>query len=255
MFIRTERSIREFIHFYPVVTIILIINITLWLLTNVSSTSLGHVIYSFGVGHNISIYVNGEYWRLLTPVFLHANLGHVLFNSFALVLFGPALERMTGKVPFAVIYLLTGIAGNIGTYIVSPQSQIPHLGASGAIYGLFGVYIYMTIKRKDLIDAQSAQIVRTIFIIGLILTFIRPNINIPAHLFGFIGGLIVAPFLLKTARPFRRPQFTPRTRDDGVAFDPNRWNKRRYLSPKARKNVMWGIFIIIFIFLLLVDYK
>lgn len=254
MFIRTERSIREFIHFYPVVTVILIINITLWVLTHISSTTIGNSIYSYGVGHNISIYMNGEYWRFLTPVFLHANLGHVLFNSFALVLFGPALERMTGKIPFILIYLTTGILGNIGTYIIDPQSQIPHLGASGAIYGLFGIYMYMTIRRRDLIDSQNAQIVRTIFIIGMILTFIRPNINIAAHIFGFIGGLIVAPILLKNARPFSKPVFQRNTNEYGVSFNPNRWQKRRLLSPKVRKIMMWGTFIAIVIILLLLDY-
>lgn len=254
MFIRTERSIREFIHYYPVVSIILIINITLWILTNVSSTTLGTIVYSYGVGHNISIYVNNEYWRLLTPVFLHANLGHVLFNSFALVLFGPALERMTGKLPFALIYLITGIIGNIGTYMVNPQSNIPHLGASGAIYGLFGIYIFMTVKRRDLIDVQSAQIVRTIFIIGIILTFIRPNINIPAHIFGFLGGIIVAPLFLKNARPFYKPVGRLYGNNNEVSFDPNRWTKRRLLSPKARKNLMWGVLIVIVILILLADY-
>lgn len=250
MFIRTERSIREFVHFYPVVSVILAINILLWLLTNVSHTALGELVYQYGVGHNISIYAKNEYWRLLTPVFLHANLGHVLFNSFALVLFGPALERMTGKVPFLIIYLLTGIAGNIGTYLINPQSIVPHLGASGAIYGLFGIYIYMTFKRHDLIDAQSAQIVRTIFIIGLVLTFIRPNINIAAHLFGFLSGFIFAPFILKQARPYYRPMFAS---DGGSSFDPNRWNKRRFLSRKTQKNLLWVVLILIVLFILLSD--
>src|SRR5699024_923481 len=113
MFFRTEKSVREFVHFYPVVSIILIINLILWLLTDVFRFSIGETIYLLGVGHNISITVNGEYWRLVTPIFLHANTGHVIFNSFALVLFGPALERMIGKIPFISIYLLTGIVGNV----------------------------------------------------------------------------------------------------------------------------------------------
>src|SRR5690625_2120023 len=114
---------------------------------------------------------------------------------------------MIGKFLFIILYLFTGIVGNIGTYALNPQSIVPHLGASGAIYGLFGIYMYMTFTRRDLIDPNSAQIVRTIFIIGLIMTFVRPNINIAAHIFGFIGGLLIAPIMLKNAVPFRIPIF------------------------------------------------
>ncbi|HLS66940.1 MAG TPA: rhomboid family intramembrane serine protease [Pseudogracilibacillus sp.] len=201
MFIRTERSVKEFLHLYPFVSTFIIINLIIWILISVFQTSIGFYIYNFGVGNNLLVHI-GEYWRLVTPIFLHAGFGHMLFNSFALVLFGPALERMTGSMTFVVAYMATGIAGNIGTYIIEPQSFYTHVGASGAIYGLFGIYLYMTFFRKDLIDPMNAQIIRTIFIIGLVLTFIRPNINIAAHIFGFIGGFALGPIILKRAVPF-----------------------------------------------------
>lgn len=252
MFIRNERSIKEFIHFYPVVTVILIINLSLWIFIKLFQGSIGGIIYSYGVGHNLSIQVNAEYWRFITPVFLHSpvNIMHVLFNSFALVLFGPALERMTGKIRFILIYLATGIIGNIATYIIDPQSPIHHLGASGSIYGLFGIYMYMTFARRDLIDDQSTQIVRIIFIIGLVMTFIRPNINIAAHLFGFLGGLIVAPLFLRRARPFYKPTYRKQLAEGEIGFDPNRWKRRRILPKKLRENVVWiiiGILVLLYI--------
>lgn len=254
MFIRTERSIQEFIKFYPIVTTILIINIILYILTHLFSTTIGEIIYMYGVGHNISVYANQEYWRFVTPIFLHANLGHVLFNSFALVLFGPALERMIGKILFVMIYLFTGVVGNFGTYILNQQSIVPHLGASGAIYGLFGIYIFMTFLRRDLIDSQSSQIVRMIFLIGLVMTFIRPNINIPAHIFGFIGGFLISPVILRKAVPFRQPVLRKVVNEDGVSFDPNRWQRRRASSNKIRKNIIWIVLIVIVILLLIADY-
>lgn len=250
MFIRTERSVGEFIHFYPVVTVIIIINIILWIFTQFFTHSIGGVILNYGIGFNIAIYADQEYWRLLTPIFLHANVGHVLFNSFALVLFGPALERMIGKIRFIIFYLATGLIGNIATYVIDMQSFTPHLGASGAIYGLFGIYMLMTFARRDLIDQQSAQIVRIIFIIGLVMTFIRPNINIAAHIFGFLGGMMIAPLLLRKARPFFKPTYRKRVADGDVGFDPNRWKRRRIIPEKVRQHALWiiiGIIVILYI--------
>lgn len=246
MFIRTERSVKDFMQFYPIVSTIIIINIAFWIITSFIPI-LGDIILHVGIGHNLSVY-HGEYWRIVTPIFLHGGLGHVIFNSFALVLFGPALEQMLGKIKFIIMYLLTGIAGNLGTYFIDPISMTPHLGASGAIYGLFGIYLFMVLFRKDLIDYGNAQIIIVIFVIGLVMTFIRPNINIAAHIFGFIGGFALAPVLLKNARPFSMARNRRwRTSHDDVQFDPNRWNKKRVLPRNLRKNIIWIIFAILVI--------
>lgn len=256
MFLRTERSIREFIQFYPIVSLLLIINLAAWLLINVLHLPISETLYYTLVGHNLSIKMNGEYWRLFTPIFLHANFGHVAFNSFALVLFGPALERMIGRTLFLIAYFITGLVGNIGTYLVEPMSMIPHLGASGAIYGLFGVYLYMTFFRKDLIYPSDAQIVRIIFIIGLVMTFIRPNINIPAHIFGAVAGFALGPIVLKNAVMFVRPiRYVTRgdtNTDDSIYFDPHRW-RRRPISNFIKKYFIWIIIIILVIIGLLTN--
>jgi len=245
MFIRTERSVRDFISFYPVVSTIIIINLILWMLIYIFPFAIGDIIYYFGVGHNFSV-LHGEYWRLITPIFLHGGFSHVAFNSFSLVLFGPALEQMLGKPKFIVAYFLTGIAGNLGTFIINPTSFTPHLGASGAIYGLFGIYLFMVFFRKHLIDAANASIVQVIFVIGLVMTFIQPNINIAAHIFGFIGGFAIGPVMLKNVQPFSMERNYARRRatfhDGDIQFDPNRWNKRRLIPPKLRKYLFWFIF-------------
>lgn len=250
MFIRTERSVREFVHFYPVVTGLILLNLILWIFTQFFEDSIGNILLNYGIGFNLAIYQEQEYWRFITPIFLHANMGHVMFNSFALFIFGPALERMVGKFRFLIFYLATGIIGNIGTYVIDPLSIVPHLGASGAIYGLLGAYIYMTLRRHDLIDPHSAQMVRIIFIIGLITTFLRSNINIAAHLFGFLAGALLGPILLQKARPFYKPVYRKELKDDEIGFDPNRWKKRRFLPEKIRRNALWiiiGIFVLLYI--------
>lgn len=248
MFIRTERSVKEFIQFYPIVSTLIIINFALWFIVYVFPLQLGHNLFQWGAGHNLSVNLYGEYWRIVTPIFLHGGLMHTVFNSFALVLFGPALEQMLGKYKFTFAYLLAGIAGNIGTYVVNPLSQIPHIGASGAIYGLFGIYLFMSFFRKDLIDPSNSQIVTTIFFIGLVMTFVRPGINIYAHIFGFIGGFAIGPFLLRNAAPFsiyRNSSPRPRKGRD-IGFDPNRWGKRK--KRKRIFKVLWIILGVLVVF-------
>lgn len=200
MFVRNE-SFQEFIRFYPVVTSIVVIHIVLHIWTRALPFLGGDLIFALGIGSNAHIAI-GEYWRLVTPIFLHGSLMHMLFNSFSLVLFGPALESMLGKFRFIVAYLSTGIIANIATYFLEGISYL-HLGSSGAIYGLFGIYLYMVLVRKDLIDQASSQIVITILVIGIIMTFTNPGINILAHLFGLIAGAAVAPILLKNITRYR----------------------------------------------------
>src|SRR5699024_9275451 len=91
-------------------------------------TPLGNLIRDWGMGVNFYI-SQGEYWRLITSIFLHAGLMHVLFNSFALVLFGPALEQMLGKLKFIATFLGAGLIGNLATFLLGP-ALYSHVGAS-----------------------------------------------------------------------------------------------------------------------------
>jgi rhomboid protease GluP len=241
MFIRNERSIKEFMHYYPVVSTIVIIHIVIWFLYDVLPFRF---IYDFGVGWHYEIH-NGEYWRFVTPIFLHGGLMHMLFNSFSLVLFGPALEKMLGKLKFILAYLGAGILANIATFFINPSFGFAHVGASGAIFGLFGIYVFMAAFRKQLIDAGSAQIIKVILIIGLIMTFINPGINIYGHVLGFAAGFLIAPLVLTNARPFYSWQYQKTYQDDGeISFDPDRWKKRKY-SRGLKLNPLWIIIIIL----------
>ncbi|MGD6845359.1 rhomboid family intramembrane serine protease [Bacillus infantis] len=193
MFTRTE-SFKEFICFYPIVSIILLLNILFYLLT-VLPVFPNSYIFERLAGVNLFIR-EGEVWRLATPMFMHSGFAHVLFNSFSLVLFGPALERIAGKARFAGIYLITGISANVATLLLEPLTYT-HVGSSGAIFGLFGFFAAAAYFRKDLMSRENSQIIITIAVIGLIMTFIQPNINISAHIFGFISGFLIGALSLK----------------------------------------------------------
>ncbi|QED46367.1 rhomboid family intramembrane serine protease [Cytobacillus dafuensis] len=192
MFTRTE-SFKEFLRFYPIVSIIITIHIVLYFIS-VLPFFPNLWLYENFAGVNLYI-VEGQYWRLITPIFMHSDFPHMLFNSFSLVLFGPALEQMIGKWKFIFVYLISGIAANVATLVLEPLTYI-HVGSSGAIFGLFGFYAAATKIRKDLISKGNSQIILTIMVIGLIMTFLQPNINVTAHLFGLLTGFLLGLALL-----------------------------------------------------------
>ncbi|PLS01400.1 rhomboid family intramembrane serine protease [Neobacillus cucumis] len=187
MFTRTE-SFREFVRFYPMVSIIVTIHLVLYLLTILPIFPNNWFFENFS-GVNLYI-MEGEVWRLITPTFMHSGFSHMLFNSFSLILFGPALERMLGSGKFLFVYLFSGFIANLATLLLEPLTYT-HVGSSGAIFGLFGYYIAIIIFRKRMMSQQNSQIILVLCAVSLIMTFLQPNINVSAHLFGLLGGFLV----------------------------------------------------------------
>ncbi|MEC5227662.1 rhomboid family intramembrane serine protease [Bacillus inaquosorum] len=188
MFIRTE-NFQTFIRLYPVVTFILALQAVLWLFFSLPVHSV--VLWRDAVtGYNLGV-ANGEWWRLITPVLLHADFTHLLFNSMSIFLFAPALERMLGKARFLLVYAGSGIIGNIGTYVTEPLDYV-HVGASGAIFGLFGVYLFMVLFHKELIGQEHSKMILTLLAFAVLMSFINSNINMMAHLFGLCGGFLLS---------------------------------------------------------------
>lgn len=186
MFIRTE-SFSQYIRLYPFVTTIIAINILVYIVTGLP-IQLSRELYFLGMGINPLI-AEGEWWRLFTPMFLHFGITHLLFNMFSLFIFGPELERVAGKARFLTVYMLSGIFANIASFFLGGP-EMSHVGASGAIYGIFGAFgalIYYTKKALP----QLRQIMLPIIIISLIMTFLQPNINIIGHLSGIVVGFLI----------------------------------------------------------------
>lgn len=188
MFVRTE-SFQEFIRYYPIVTTIILIHILLYVLS-----FFPFFPYETLIGINLYI-AEGEFWRLITPIFLHGGFAHLLFNSFSLVLFGPALERILGRKKFILLYLSAGILANIATFIFKPLTYI-HVGSSGAIFGLFGVYFAMILFRREWLSWENRQIIMTIAILSIIMTLFTRNINVTAHIFGLLSGFIIGAIMI-----------------------------------------------------------
>lgn len=154
--------------------------------------------YSYPSGA-LSPLIGFEPWRMLTSVFLHANIVHIALNMYTLWIFGIVLEPMLGRARFLALFLISGFAGSLGVLLISPANQ-PVLGASGAIFGMFGAFFI--IQRR--LGANATQIL-VLVAINLAIGFI-PGFNIAwqAHVGGFVGGLLVGLIYVETRRPDRR---------------------------------------------------
>ncbi len=129
---------------------------------------------------------DSEYYRLVTAMFMHFGIIHLLMNMWALWILGRALESMFGPVRFLAVYLVCGLGGNVAAYLF--QSGALSAGASTAVFGLFAV-LFVALRRLRL----STSAVLPIIVINLIFTLTVPGISIAGHLGGLItGGLVGA---------------------------------------------------------------
>jgi rhomboid protease GluP len=137
----------------------------------------------------------GEWWRLVTSMFLHAGILHILFNGMALFALGMQVERMMGSKRFLLIFFLTGIGGNVLTLLVNP---VPSVGASGGIFGLLGALIAFFYRNRDRLGAWGQANLRSLLItagINFVITFSIPQVNQMAHIGGLVTGLFLGYFL------------------------------------------------------------
>lgn len=132
----------------------------------------------------------GEYYRLLTAMFLHFGLIHLALNMYALYLVGPELERALGRLRFAALYLVAGLGGSALSYALGPTSEVA-AGASGAVFGLFAAYWVLERRR-----GRDASGISTMILLNLVIGFTIPNIDWRGHLGGLVAGALVAAALV-----------------------------------------------------------
>lgn len=128
----------------------------------------------------------GEYYRLITAAFLHAGALHLALNMFALSVLGPPLETALGRVRFAALYLLSALGGSVTAFLLAPPNTLG-VGASGAIFGLFGAY-YVLVRRMG----GNTSAIGALLAVNLVITFAVPFIDWRAHLGGLVTGALVA---------------------------------------------------------------
>jgi len=164
--------------------------------------------------------VEGEVWRLMTAVFLHVGLLHIAFNSYALLAFGPQVERSYGRTRFLLIYLLSGLSGSAFSFLLNPYASI---GASGAIFGLIGVIGAYLYRYRDRIVAGRSRLTGVLVVVfyNLLYGFVVPMVDNWAHIGGLLAGLALgwcmAPrYEVRQIGPFGAPQLVDQS-------SPSRW--------------------------------
>jgi rhomboid protease GluP len=174
---------------------IMAVTVVIFALQMLSQYTLQGVDLPFYYGGKINQFIlQGQLWRLITPVFLHGSILHIAFNMYALYSLGTSLERVYGHGRFALLYFLAGFAGNAASFMLSAN---PSLGSSTAVFGLVaaqGVFMFQNRKLFGSERARSA-ILNTLSIVVINLFIgLTPGSNIDnwGHVGGLLGGLLFA---------------------------------------------------------------
>jgi rhomboid protease GluP len=186
----------------PFTLVFLILNLGVFVLMALAGGSTNEpTLMSFGAKSNPEI-AEGQWWRFVTPIFIHIGLLHLLFNSYALWMVGPQVEKLYGTARFVILYVLAGVAGVLGSYLYRPGGI--SAGASGAIFGLFGVLLVFGIRYQNSIPPEFRRAVGTgvlpVIVINLIIGYMIPAVDNSAHIAGLLGGAALAAIL-----PYQRP--------------------------------------------------
>ena len=186
---------------YPLTYSLIAINIIIYIISSILSHNIVdmdmEVLGNMGALFGPFVVFKGEWWRLFTSMFLHAGMTHILMNMFSLYLIGRGVEMYFEKKAYILIYLFSGLLGAMASLYMHPQSL--GIGASGAIFGIFGALAGFFLAHKDQIASQSKAFMKDFAIvlgINLVLGLSLPSIDVSAHIgglvVGFIGGFIVS---------------------------------------------------------------
>src|SRR4051794_5437398 len=136
----------------------------------------------------------GDWWRLITAAFLHANIVHIGFNMLAIGWLGPPVERYVGHLRYLGFYIVSGLAGSAGALVVTPNAQT--VGASGAVFGILGALLIIEYQQTGSIAGQAFSLI----VLNLVFSFTFSGISVGGHIGGLIG--CIPPVL-------PRPRFGP----------------------------------------------
>jgi len=190
-----------FLKRYPLTGGIILLNLITYLFCILLSGDVVdmdlQVLVDMGALYGPLVVIKGEWWRLVSAMFLHGGMTHILMNMVSLYIVGRGVENYFSKSAYLLIYLFSGLIGGLASLAVHPQSV--GIGASGAIFGLFGALAGFFLAHRAQIAAYSHEFMKdfaAIVGINLFLGFAIPSIDMSAHvgglIVGFLGGFVIA---------------------------------------------------------------
>jgi rhomboid protease GluP len=187
----------------PVTTFLLLAIVAVFVLETVRGGSTDtRVLLALGADYP-PLVQQGQYWRLVTSMFLHIGLLHLVLNGWALYQLGGLFELLLGSGRLLVVYFVSGIAGSIASNLFTRSLSA---GASGAIFGVMGALIAFLMKRRGMLTPQAKSLLMQLLLwagINVFLGSTTPGIDNAAHLGGCAAGLVVGFFLKE------RPRYAP----------------------------------------------
>lgn len=198
IFIRYE-SWKDYLKFYPVTSAILAINIIMFIILSFDGGSDNTLtLLKYGAITNVEPFAS-QGWRFITSIFLHGGFHHLFSNSFGILVFAPPLERLLGHFRYAVLYLGSGVIGNLASMWFYQQTNDTYIsvGASGAIYGIYGAFLFIALFQRQILDESSRKTLYSILLIGIVFSILVAQINWVAHFGGLIGGFLIYGLMIK----------------------------------------------------------
>ncbi len=163
------------------------IQVIVFLLLEVNGGSTNtETLIKFGAKYNPLI-LEGEWWRFITPVFLHIGILHLVMNTLALYYLGIAVEKMFGRTRFLWIYLFSGFTGTLASFVFTGNLSA---GASGAIFGCFGALLYLGVVYPQVFFRTMGMNVIVLIGINLVFGFSVSGIDNAGHIGGLLGGFL-----------------------------------------------------------------
>jgi len=155
-------------------------------------------LFLFFAQFNRKVIEQFEIWRIFTSIFLHQTWFHLLTNMIILYLYGSLIERNYKSYEYLLIYFSSGLIGNIFSLILFPLDTIS-VGASGAIFGLIGATFVLVGRNND----RAVLIIGLLYLIYFLAVGFQPGINVWAHIFGLLGGIVISYSLNKLNNKMR----------------------------------------------------
>lgn len=163
------------------------------------TTTRGGVEYDHGYLIPKLVLDDGQWWRIVSAAFLHASIPHIGLNMLALYSLGREVEALFGKVRFAMLYAVAIVGSGLAVVWFATDVTLPTLGASGAIYGLFGALVAAGLRLGERGRAMIMQVV-PVLVVNLAFTFSIPGISWQAHVGGLVTGFVAGLVLFMVAR-------------------------------------------------------